>query len=332
MASLRWTLLGIGALFVLGLMLWERIKRSRTVTSMRADVVPGSSPEPRVRPAPRDAADDDDPQPDETPVARHEPSFGAHATARDTRRESLRDPPIVDLDVAKAQTAASQVAAIQTAAARQAQHDELDDDNGEYLTQPLDAELDMRGMRVESMSGAEDASHAERWIAAAGVRALRSEDLILDWPADDQRTVIALRVEARGAERLGGRSVRQALQGEGFIFGKLDIFHLPLGDGRVIVSAASLTKPGGFTLQSMDSQTFLGLNLFTVLPGPLAGIDALERLVASGRLLAQRLRADLLDTQGQPLSEARLLDMRSRLANTRAAASAVAAAAGADRV
>ena len=104
--------------------------------------------------------------------------------------------------------------------------------------------------------------------------------------------------------------MRQALLGEGFVHGEMEIFHRPQGDGRVILSAASLTRPGSFDLASMDSSLFLGLNLFAVLPGPLAGKDTVDKLLTVGHTLARRLRGDLLDGRGEALSETRLAEMR----------------------
>ena len=134
--------------------------------------------------------------------------------------------------------------------------------------------------------------------------------LLLNWPPESERIILALRLVPRAGERLLGVSVRQALVGEGFQHGEFSIFHKPLGDGRVILSVASLTRPGTFEPATMDSSSFAGLNLFAVLPGPLSGRESFERLLLLGRTLAQRLRADLLDQRGQPLDESRLEELR----------------------
>jgi cell division protein ZipA len=132
----------------------------------------------------------------------------------------------------------------------------------------------------------------------------------LDLPAESERIIVALRVVARGGERFSGASLRQALLGEGFVHGEMEIFHRVMADGRTLLSAASLTKPGSFDLGTMDSTRFLGINLFAVLPGPLPGRDAVDKLLLAGHTLAQRLKGELLDSQGQPLTEARLAEMR----------------------
>ncbi len=131
---------------------------------------------------------------------------------------------------------------------------------------------------------------------------------------ESERRIVALRVVARNGERFTGTSVRQALQGEGFVHGDMQIFHRTAGDGRALLSAASLTRPGSFDLATMDAALYRGLNLFAVLPGPLPARDTVDKLLLSGHTLAQRLRGDLLDSRGESLTESRLAEMRREAA------------------
>lgn len=135
-----------------------------------------------------------------------------------------------------------------------------------------------------------------------------------DWPAEQERRIVGLRIVARHGERFTGSSVRQALQGEGFVHGDMQIFHRSTGDGRVLLSAASLTRPGGFDLATMDSLLYRGLNLFAVLPGPLSGRETVDKLLLAGHTIAQRLRGELQDSRGELLNEARLAEMRREAA------------------
>jgi len=136
-------------------------------------------------------------------------------------------------------------------------------------------------------------------------------ELRLEWPPADRRQIIAIRVIARGEVRFTGSNLRQALLGEGFIFGEMEIFHRPIADGRVVLSAASLTNPGSFNLTTMDSGSFLGLNLFAVLPGPIPGAQVVEKLLSTGNRLAQRLVGDVLGAKGQALDSLYLAQMKS---------------------
>jgi FtsZ-interacting cell division protein ZipA len=129
---------------------------------------------------------------------------------------------------------------------------------------------------------------------------------IVEWPPESQRHVISVRVVGVNSDRMSGRPLRQALAACGFVHGRFGIFHQPGVDGRALVSAANLHKPGVFDPGNMDFQRFRGLGLFAVLPGPLPPAAALDHLLDTAGDLAQRLHARLLDEQGQPLDEARL--------------------------
>jgi cell division protein ZipA len=138
---------------------------------------------------------------------------------------------------------------------------------------------------------------------------------IVDWPPEGHRRIVAARLVAGSNDRFSGRAVRQALAAEGFVAGKLSIFHRPGEDGRALVSAASLNKPGTFDLAAMDAQRFPGLFLFIVLPGPLPATAAFDQLIASARALSERLQGALQDEQGEPLGSARALAIREALAD-----------------
>jgi cell division protein ZipA len=135
---------------------------------------------------------------------------------------------------------------------------------------------------------------------------------IVDWPAEDVRRIVALRLVSSG-ERFQGRSLRQALAAEGFVFGRFSIFHKPDAQGRAVVSAASLSKPGTFTPDSMDTQRFAGLNLFAILPGPLSPPQAFDELLATARSLNDRLQGALQDERGKPLTPAQIATLRESL-------------------
>ena len=138
-------------------------------------------------------------------------------------------------------------------------------------------------------------------------------DPIVEWPPDDQRRVVAIRLVANPPDRLAGRAVRLALASEGFVLGKFQIFHKPDANGRAVLSAANLSKPGTFDLNTMDSQRYGGLSLFTVLPGPKAPLKAFEDLLVAARNLNERLNGALQDERGGPLTPTRIASVRESL-------------------
>lgn len=133
---------------------------------------------------------------------------------------------------------------------------------------------------------------------------------IVDWPPDDRRKVVALRLVAAPPDRLAGRAVRLALASEGFVLGKFQIFHKPDSTGRAVLSAANLSKPGTFDVETMDSQRFNGLSLFAVLPGPKPPLKTFEDLLSTARNLNERLQGALQDERGGPLTPTRIAALR----------------------
>jgi hypothetical protein len=136
------------------------------------------------------------------------------------------------------------------------------------------------------------------------------EEPIVEWPPDELRRVVALRLVAPAAERLAGRTLRLALAAEGFVLGKFSIFHKPDDSGRAVLSAASLSKPGTFEMSTMDSQRYGGLSLFAVLPGPKSPALAFDELLSTARNLNERLQGALQDERGGPLTPTRIASLR----------------------
>jgi hypothetical protein len=147
-------------------------------------------------------------------------------------------------------------------------------------------------------------------IAYPPVSFASDRPVLVQWPPDAERVVLALRIVPTGEEPLSGRAVRQSLGACGFVHGALQIFHQPCEDGRAVLSAASLRNPGTLDPATMDFQRFAGLSLFAVLPGPLAAPAAFDHLLHTARDLTQRLHARLQDEHGAPLDAARLESLR----------------------
>lgn len=136
---------------------------------------------------------------------------------------------------------------------------------------------------------------------------------IVEWPPEESRRILALRLVAPQPERFPGRTLRLAMAAEGFVLGKFSIFHRPDEANRAVLSAASLTRPGAFDLETMDSQRYGGLSLFAVLPGPKSPPQAFEDLLAAARNLNERLQGALQDERGGPLTPLRVASIRDGL-------------------
>jgi len=279
MQPLRWALLILGVLFLVGLAWWE-LRRGRQARA--GELLPRTAPE--------------SPQPFDVPVSRETPV---------ARAAPVPIEPAIVLPEIHVGESFSELPVLHVA-----------DDSMIGLR--------MDGQPEEPASSAAEQSEppivppAEEPVRHRGVVEVlnnpeRLPDPIVEWPDEAQRRVVALRLVAMG-ERFQGRAIRQALAAEGFVLGKFHIFHRSGPDGRAVVSAASLTKPGTFDHEAIDLQRYGGLNLFAVLPGPLPAPRAFDELMAAARNLNDRLHGALQDERGEPLTPTRAATIRHTLA------------------
>ncbi len=281
MPELRWTLLIIGVVFVAVLAWWERRKPHQAARDA-GQVRPNLS----------------------------EPTWGPEPEAPAVR--TFREPTLT----------LPEIRPREPVAVREVPVLEITDDS--LIGLRVDGDPVEQQVAAEEASAAEPVAEAIVPIAIEPPPAAIAEpppepqepiesEPIVDWPPEDSRKLLGLRLVAPQPERLAGRAVRQALAAEGFVLGKYGIFHKPDAENRAVLSAASLTKPGTFDLETMDSQRFIGLNLFAVLPGPKPPLKAFDELLVTARALNERLEGALQDDRGGPLTPTRAAALRSAL-------------------
>ena len=302
--ELRWILLGVGALLIVGLWLWESVRARRkpladdafnvtppvarppTTTGpggiYRANPPPPVAQEP-VWEEPRWSATDtgafevpdihveDDLPPLEPPVVQLPDHHAVESTAAlpvITPTGSAYDRPRVDVAAPHAPVAALDAAPVATA----------------------------------------PRSPAER-PAAAPPAAPRARP-----NTPPRQKIVALRlVVATATARFAGAELRQALEAEGLVFGRYHIFHREVDDKQLVFSVASLIEPGSFELHEMSTLELPGVSLFAVLPGAIEGTYVVDELVACGRRLAARLNGVLQDERRQPLTAVRVMELRDEV-------------------
>jgi len=172
-------------------------------------------------------------------------------------------------------------------------------------TQPLDRhQLKAANERAGDSVGADEAS-------AEQAPEEDTDDGAADSDAARQR-IIALRLVC-DRDRWPGREVIESLGAEGLVFGKYSIFHRERDDGKTIFFVASMVEPGSFDLDGVEGQSFPGISVFAVIPGPVDAPTTFDLMLASARRLAERLGGHLQDEQGSTLTAQRILSLREEL-------------------
>ncbi|MBV8307660.1 MAG: hypothetical protein JO274_09280 [Gammaproteobacteria bacterium] len=305
MSELRWALLILGIVFIIVLTVWER-RRPRQASGSFERLVPrdggGDSPVRLVRDPPLTLPE----------MRAREPMGAAH-------------PPVIEADEAPEVPVLEPAELAEEPQAPGIEVEELlpEEPPLEARPEPADDEDTIDDLPTIIVSSRDHAGAAENGDATSATHtpSLRevlaevpaAEPPVVDWPAERERRILALRLVAPQRERFAGRSLRQALAAEGFLLGEFAIFHKPDDEHRAVLSAASLTRPGTFDMETMDSQHYGGLSLFAVLPGPKPAGQTFEDLVFAARNLNERLHGVLQDEQGTPLTPARIAQLREQL-------------------
>ena len=326
-SELRWTLLVVGAVFVVALAWWERRRRRQ----------PGGG---RERSSARDPGGEAQPHPmHEPPLTLPHMRAGEPLGSRELLggREPVatRELPVIELPPepqpapvlepsgATADASANVAADLVVDAVPDASADASADATADVIADASAAsEATDDSLFSEPDAAAAPIVSTDPSVPAHAFAGVPQEALPelppapaprVDWPAGEGRRILALRLVAPVPERFAGRSLRQALAAEGFVLGRFAIFHKPDEEQRAVLSAANLTRPGTFDMQTMDSQRYGGLSLFAVLPGPKPPPQAFDELVFTARNLNERLHGVLQDEEGSLLTPARVAQLREQL-------------------
>lgn len=128
----------------------------------------------------------------------------------------------------------------------------------------------------------------------------------------ERRKIISLRIAA-GPQRFAGEQLLEAVQTEGLQHGKYGVFHRLDDLGASVFSVASMVEPGAFDLLRMRGASFPGITLFAQFPGPCGSLLAFNELLSSAKRLQEKLGGALQDDRGVPLTVHRIERLRQEI-------------------
>lgn len=318
MPELRWILLAGGVALILGLWWWETRKS-------KADASPsGTRPRERAEPEVGSAVEEQ-PAPDPATAPASEPVTSFAPTIERVR--ASRRPPVIEIPEDLEVDVSAYVGRDRRRAPEPAYEPVVDPDA--LKTTVVQDIVDIGAPEAPEVRDAQDDHQLSPWVRthplAEPAIARKGEEASPGpepaEPADPaaqraeeaaRQRIVALRLVAPGT-RWGGQLLRESLEAEGLRHGRYSIFHREREDGKALFYVASLVEPGSFNLDSMDQQTFPGVSLFGIVPGPLEAPAMFDLILAAGRHLLDRLGGQLQDEQGSTLTAQRILHLREEL-------------------
>lgn len=300
--ELRWILLGVGALLIMGLWLWESVRARRKPLGDDAFNVTPPVQRPPTTTGPGGVYRATPPPPVTEPVW-EEPHWSSSETDTfDVPDIHVEDdlpplePPVVELP----------------------DHHAVESTAALPVITPTGSAYDRPRVDAATKTAAPVTPVTPVAPATPTTPATRVKPVTPAAPrpaAPPRQKIIALRLVGNGASaRFPGAPLRTALEAEGLAFGRYHIFHRELDDQKLLFSVASLIEPGSFELHDMETQEFPGISLFAVLPGAVEGTQVVDEMVACARRLATRLGGVLQDERRQPLTALRTMELRDEVA------------------
>ena len=307
MSQLRWILLGAGIALILGLWWWETRKSQAKAAAESGEAWPRERAEPTVDPAP--ASEVADPPPE--PVA-YAPTIERVRVPRRPPMIEIPDDLEVDVSAYVGKDRRRTIEPELEAAPEAVPEEDVAEAANEDTEPPMEVEQDDHHrapwIRTHPLERSEVAPKPEEEPPEPA-----SADPIERHTAEaSQQRIVALRLVAPDGG-WQGQQLREALEAEGLRFGRYSIFHREREDGKALFYVASMMEPGSFDVEKMDDQTFPGISLFGIVPGPIDAPATFDLVLAVGRHLADRIKGQLQDEQGSTLTAQRILNLREEL-------------------
>ncbi|WP_232821204.1 cell division protein ZipA [Oceanimonas marisflavi] len=274
----------------------DGIGRVRVVNGHKAGASASEKPERREEPHFSALDDDDDAEPDVTPVRQTaKPAAGRSAPAVQEQEEEFD--PLFDEPVRPAAQSARPAAAESP-------------ERHHVAPEPVQAPAEPVAGPDTEEPVAEPAA-----VAAAEPAPARPEAPLREVPRTWQ-DVYVVNLMARPNQQIDGAALMRALTSNGFHFGDMDIFHhhqTPGGQGSVLFSLINMVKPGTFNPKAMSNFSTPGVSIFMQLPRPGMAKNQFNLMVQTAENLAEELDALLFDGARSPLSPDYLAHCRGQL-------------------
>lgn len=294
MENLRWVLLGIGALLIIGIYLWDYYNK-KNIPKRRSEIIfnaDGDSDLPMTPydDEPRDYLDaisglnkvlDHDEEPDSEP-----------------EQMVIDDLAPDDEDIHDTETKQKQPK-IRTVIPRS------------KPDKPYDLDKDFFGEPIVDDVATETNTNSDEEESIAPEETKQNEEAV---PEDE---LIIMRITSKEGDEFKGLKLLTATKNVEMKFGNMNIFHhYGIGDMKTekpLFSLANMYEPGEFSLQEMDSFTTRGIVLYMSIPTPFDTMSSFELMLNTCQRIADDLDGELKGERGELMDDAVIDSMREKV-------------------
>ncbi len=301
MENLRWVLLGIGALLIIGIYLWDYFNK-KNIPKRRSEVIFNGDNDSDLPMTPYDDEPRDylDAISGLNKVLDHdEPESNSVPTQMVI--DDL-EPDIVDENFSNTE-AQKKEPKIRTVIPRSKPEKPYDLDK-EFFGDPIVDDVEsistgevVEDENVEQSIETEEPEHSEENI-----------------PEDE---LIIMRITSKEDDEFKGLKLLTATKNVEMKFGNMNIFHhYGVGDMKTekpLFSLANMYEPGEFNLQEMDSFTTKGIVLYMSLPTPIDAMSSFELMLNTCQRIADDLDGELKGERGELVDDAVIDSLREKV-------------------
>lgn len=132
-----------------------------------------------------------------------------------------------------------------------------------------------------------------------------ADDAAVKVPVLNEKIIVLNIFPVQAGDEFVGSDLLEVFDRAGLEYGQYNVFHR-LKETREgptsVFSVASATEPGAFDITTMEDESYRGLTLFMVLPGPMRGVDAFADMLATARRIAEQIKGDVKDRSRSTLT------------------------------
>lgn len=135
-------------------------------------------------------------------------------------------------------------------------------------------------------------------------------------PLTEDEHIVVMHIVAPKGKPFAGKAVLKVFHANGLRYGAMNIFHRITkreGESHTVFSIASMVKPGTLDPKEVVTQQYQGLSLFARLPSAVGNIAAYDEMLHCAQHMTSSLGGELRDQKLRPMTHGAIMMQRGNL-------------------